>query len=557
MNVRSIGMAIGILSELQIREYLARGYWDETIPLDHVYRYCDATPDREWLVDGTKRLTFAQAVRSFRRLALKFLESDLQPGDFVGRQLPVCADGQLVDLALTAIGAVAMPLSMQARQADWTYIVEATHAGALIIPGCSGDFDYAAMARSLRSSHAGIKQIFVRDHGAVPGMITLEQAFAEDLESKYPNGYLERFRPKAGQLRQIMSSSGTTGTPKLTRASYYPSMFIYRTLAQRFRMGTRDVVLVISPGGPGGVVALPALISGAKLVFLEKFDAEAALQWADREKATIIAGTATQYIKMAEVPEVEHRFDLSHLRLATNAAASLPPDVAQRIERRLGVRVMNIYGTTDAGVPASTCLDDPAELAIRTAGRALPGVEIRVVGEDGSALRPGHAGEIIWRGPCMYGGYHASPALNETKYREGWYFSGDTGILDEWGYLTISGRKDYTINRGGQKISPAEIEEALYLHPAVKEVVVVPMPDRVLGQKACAYAVLRPGAALTFAEAVAFLKARGLSVYKLPERLEIVPELPVSGWIPRVMRANLIADITAKLKSEEASGNAI
>lgn len=544
-----------IPSQEQVQQYLTQGYWDETIPLDYLYRHADATPGREALVDSAKRLTFAELVKSLQRLALKFHEAGIRSGDRVGRQLPVCVDGQIVDLALSAVGAVYMTVPLQSRETEWGHLLKATNAVAMIISAQHGGFDLVAMARSLKATHPSVKHIFVRDGDAPPPTIALEPAFHENLESKYPPGYIHRLRPTANMLRQIMSSSGTTGTPKFTQAAYYPSMFIYRTLVERFRMGVNDVLLIISPGGPGRVVALPALISGAKLVFMERFDAEAALELADREKATIIAGTATQFIKMAEVEHIKERYDLSDLRLVTNAAASLPPEIAQRIERQLGVRVMNIFGTTDAGVPASTSVEDPPGLTIRTAGKALPGVEFRIVDDEGNNLPSGEMGEIVWRGPCMYGGYYKNLSLNRTKYKDGWYFSGDLGSLDSQGYLTIGVRKDYTINRGGQKFSPAEIEELLYLHPAVKEVVVVPMPDRVLGQKACAYVVLRKGATLTFGEMVQFLKSQSIAVYKLPERLEIMHEFPVSGGIPRVMKASLIADITRKLKKEEFGGN--
>jgi non-ribosomal peptide synthetase component E (peptide arylation enzyme) len=544
-----------IPSQEQVQQYLTQGYWDETIPLDYLYRHADATPGREALVDSTKRLTFAEVVKSLHRLALKFHEVGIRSGDRVGRQLPVCVDGQIVDLALSAVGAVYMTVPLQARETEWAHLLNATDAVAMIIPTQHGGFDFVAMAQSVKASHPSVKHIFVHDGDAPSATIALEAAFHENLESKYPPGYIHRLRPKASMLRQIMSSSGTTGTPKFTQASYYPSMFIYRTLAERFRMEVNDVVLIISPGGAGGVVALPALISGTKIVFMERFEAESALEVAAKEKATIIAGTATQFIKMAEVDHIKQRYDLSRLRLVTNAAASLPPEIAQRIERELGARVMNIFGTTDAGVPASTSMEDPPELTIRTAGKALPGVEFRIVDDEGNDLPSGEMGEIVWRGPCMYGGYYKNPSLNRTKYKDGWYFSGDMGALDKDGYLTIGVRKDYTINRGGQKISPAEIEELLYLHPAVKEAVVIPMPDRVLGQKACAYVVLRQGAALTFGEMVQFLKSQSIAVYKLPERLEIMHEFPVSGGIPRVMRVSLIADITGKLKKEGFGGN--
>jgi 2,3-dihydroxybenzoate-AMP ligase len=544
-----------IPSREEVRQYLAQGYWDESITIDYVYRHAQATPEREALVDSNWRLSFAETVKSMQRLALKFHQAGIQSGDRVGRQLPVCVGGQIVDLALSAIGAVYITVPVQWRNSEWTHLLKATEAAAMVIPGQWGDFDFVAMARSVQASHPSLKHIFVGDGEAPQGTIALEAAFREDLESQYPPGYIHRLRPKAGMLRQIMSSSGTTGTPKLTQASYYPSMFIYRTLAARFHMDTKDVVLIISPGGPGGVVAMPALISGTKIVYMERFDAESALELAAREKATILAGTATQFIKMAEVDDIKRRFDLSSLRLVTNAAASLPPEIVQRIERQFGVRVMNIFGTTDAGVPACTSLDDPPELTVRTAGKAFPGVEFRILDHEGKGLLTGEMGEIVWRGPCMYNGYYRNPSLNRTKYKDGWYFSGDMGALDRDGYLTIGVRKDYTINRGGQKISPAEIEELLYLHPAVKEVAVVPMPDRIMGQRACAYVVLRKGASLDFGELVQFLKSQGIAVYKLPERLELMDEFPVSGGIPRVMKSSLIADITNKLKQEESGGN--
>jgi len=426
----------------------------------------------------------------------------------------------------------------------------------MVIPAQTGDFDFRAMAEGLRKRYPSAKHIFVSGGEARPGTIALEDVFGEDLESKYAPDFINSLRAEPGKPWTIMSSSGTTGVPKFTVVSSYPSMFISRSLAQRFGMNATDVALIISPGGPGGSVASPAGVVGAKIVFLERFEPESALEAAQREKATIIAGTATQFIKMVDVDNIKQRYDLSSLRMVTNAAASLPVEIAQRVEQQLGTRVMNIYGTTDAGIPASTSLEDSSAAAIRSAGKPLPGVEVKIVDEEGNEVSVGEVGEIIWRGPCMYGGYYRNPSLNKTKYKSGWYFSGDLGSLDKQGYLTLSGRKDHTINRGGQKISPVEIEECLYQHPKVKEVAVVPMPDRLLGQKACAYVIPREGEIFTFEEMIQFLKAQGIAVYKLPERLEIVDQFPVTGEIPRVMKKSLIEDITRKL-SEEGARNGI
>jgi 2,3-dihydroxybenzoate-AMP ligase len=543
-------MEIEVPTQKQVQQYLAEGYWQPEIPLDYLYRYGEETPTREFLVDSKKRLTFAETVKMVQRMALKFHELGIREGDRVGIQLPLCVDAELVELAFSAIGAVNLRLHLRSREADWGHLLDTTKAVAMVIPAQQGDFDFMAMAKSLQSKFNFAKHIFVSGDQGRSGMLGLDDIMRENLETKYPAEYIKRFQPQPSKLRLIMSSSGTTGKPKFTQASYYPFVYFCRSLAERFGLNVNDVALVISPGGPGAVLSGPALLCGSKIVFLERFDAESALEVAQRENATVIGGTATQFIKMAEVENITRKYDLASLRMVTNAAASLPPEVAQRIEKLLGVRVMNIYGTTDAGVPASTSLKDPRDVTLRTAGKPLPGVEIRIVSEEGDDLPAGEIGEIVWQGPCMYGGYYENASLNKKKYKNGWYFSGDLGSLDSQGYLTVGSRKDYTINRGGQKVSPVEVEEFLYLHPKVKEAVVVPMPDRILGQKGCAYVVPREGETFTFDEMVQFLKSKGLAVYKFPERLEVLKELPVTGGIPRVMRNTLIEDVTNKLKKE-------
>ena len=166
-----------IPSQEQVRQYLAQGYWDESITLDYLYRHAEATPGREALVDSVKRLTFAEVVKSLHRLALSFHEVGIRSGDRVGRQLPVCVDGQIVDLALSAIGAIYMTLPLQSRGAEWAHLLNATDAVAMIIPAQHGGFDFVAMAQSVKASHPSVKHIFVHNGDAPPATIALEAAF--------------------------------------------------------------------------------------------------------------------------------------------------------------------------------------------------------------------------------------------------------------------------------------------------------------------------------------------------------------------------------------------
>lgn len=542
-------MEQSIVTEEQAREYLARGYWGRATQLDYLYRHAQTMPQREALVDSRRRLNYAGVVCRVERLALTLHEHGIGTGDRVGVQLGPCVDGYIANLAIQAVGGISVHLHLRSREADWGHVLRITEPSAMLVPA---EGDFVAMAAALRSAHRCVRLVLVSGGSAPAGMTALDAVFTDRAEQRHPQGTLQSLRPDPGTPWTIMSSSGTTGVPKFTIVSYYPSLYISRCLAEKLRMDERDVALIISPGGPGGVVASPAGIVGARILFQERFDAQAALEIAQRERATIIAGTATQFIKMLEIGDIGRKYDLSSLRIVTNAAATLAPEIVQRFEQQSGARMMNIFGTTDAGVPAATGLDDLPEVTLRTAGRPFPGVEMRIVDEHGKEVAAGESGEIVWRGPCMYGGYYRNDSLNKTKYRDGWYISGDLGSIDAQGYLSVSGRKDHTINRGGQKVSPAEIEELLYQHPKVKEVVVVPMPDAVLGQKACAYVVPRAGASFGFEEMIGFLKSRGMAVYKLPERLEIASGFPVTGGIPRVMRKALMEDIAGKLAREGA-----
>jgi non-ribosomal peptide synthetase component E (peptide arylation enzyme) len=256
---------------------------------------------------------------------------------------------------------------------------------------------------------------------------------------------------------------------------------------------------------------------------------------------------------MLQRDDLEGR-DFSSLRVFTNAGAAMPPHAAERTEQVFGCVQHVVYGATDGGVPAMTQLSDPPEKRWHTAGKLTDFGEVRLVDAAGEDVERGAAGEILWRGPTKSFGYLNDPDRTEAAFvGDGWYKSGDLGKLDDDGYLSIVGRVKDVIIRGGQNISPQEVEILLSRHPAVAEVSVIGVPDAVYGERTCACVVPLPGHAVSLASIIDFLTAQRVAKFKLPERLELFAELPKSagGKVTKVELRTAVAQRTHLSQHEE------
>ncbi|HUF98756.1 MAG TPA: fatty acid--CoA ligase family protein, partial [Ilumatobacter sp.] len=256
---------------------------------------------------------------------------------------------------------------------------------------------------------------------------------------------------------------------------------------------------------------------------------ESALDLLVSERADLATAVPTQVIKMLQDKTVANR-DYSSLRVFTNAGAALPPDVAADVETTFGCTIQAVYGSTDGGVPVMTRITDPPIKRFTTVGRLLPETDLRLVDADLREVSAGEPGEIVFRGPTKTQGYLNEPERTaEAFVDDGWYRSGDLGRMDDDGYLSIVGRVKDVIIRGGQNLSPREVEDLIATHPSVSEVGVVGIPDAVYGERACACIALRPGHGVELGELNSFLESRDIAKYKLPERLELFDELPKSA----------------------------
>jgi acyl-coenzyme A synthetase/AMP-(fatty) acid ligase len=322
--------------------------------------------------------------------------------------------------------------------------------------------------------------------------------------------------------------------------------------AHAVEMTAGDVAVAIAPANTGATgylfPVLAPLLCGAASVLLENWTPAGALDLLESERATHAAAIPTQLVKMLQEEGVDRR-DFSSVRVITSAGAPLTPDTAEQTENAFGCAVTTVYGSTDGGVVTVTRTTDSVHRRRRTVGRPIPGAELVLRDPLGAPVPAGTSGEATWRTPTKSFGYLNDDERMDAMFRDdGWYYSGDLGTLDEAGYLAITGRSKDLIIRGGQNISPLEIEQIIARHDAVSEVAVVGVPDPVFGERVCACVVLRPGqSSLTLDELAAYMRAQDIAPFKLPERLEVFGELPktAGGKLSKVTVRSAVAERSA------------
>ena len=299
---------------------------------------------------------------------------------------------------------------------------------------------------------------------------------------------------------------------------------------ERLGITERDVILTCIPFHTGGgdmqFHATPQV--GARFVVQSHFAPDATCSLIAREGVTGAVMVPTMIARIAGLPNLD-AYDLSTLRWVVCGGGMLPYDVGARFEDTTGAKIVQGYGLMDYGALASHGVDDPREMRLRSNGRLMPGTEFLVLDEAGRPLPQGAIGEICARGPHCNGDYISDPKGMRIAWRDGFFHTGDLGRVTEDGYLVLEGRSKDIIIRGGQNISAHEVTTILCRHPAILDAALVRMSDHELGERACAFVVLHPGRALDFAEMVAFMKSQEVAIYKIPERLEIVTQFPMTA----------------------------
>ena len=542
-----------ILTDEMIGRYTQAGLWKNKIWTDYILENAQRFSSREAIVDRTYRITFWELKDAVDQMAVNLLRLGIEKEDRVGLQLPNWWEFICLRFALHRIGAVSIPLPSEWRQREIRYILKETETKAYFIPEEFRNFNYTEMIDTLWKELPQLKYVIIvdgRSSKRLPkGMKPLNSLLSPVSEEEVQR--LDSIKIGPNEVDIIVSSSGSTAFPKLVVRTPNQVGTMVETIANRHALTPDDTVLGMAPitRGVGYLAVGTALVSGAKLVLLEKFSSEETLKWIAKEKVTVALGVPTEIIKLLTFLDLQ-KYDFSSLRCFTNGGASLPPSVAEELALKLKCKVMSGYGSVEGGLPTWTSLDDLPEKASTTVGRTLPGMEMAIFDETGKQVPPGETGEVVYRGAnCSLGFYKNIEDYRKLYDPQGWFFSGDLGQIDKEGYLKIVGRKKEIIIRGGANISPQEIEEILHAHPKIEQVAVVKMPDKVMGEKACAYVVPKANQTISFEEMISFLREKDLATYKFPERLEVVKAFPMTAS-EKVLKKELEKDIALKLERE-------
>lgn len=533
-------------------EYRKKGYWGDLTPSDIWERNAKDYPDKEAIVDPRTRLTWREANEWIDRLALGFLELGMTKDQMVVVQLPNSVELCLLRVACERAGLLCLPILRTWRHSEMNYALERAEAVAVVIPWKSRNFDHFEMIQELRPKLPKLKHVLVAGEQVPEGTISVNDLLHKLPGGRYSREAFEAVKTRAEEFSLVVPTTGTTGLPKFVENPI--CSFICRETAcvKNLRITSEDVLAAMTPTavGSNGRVYLGAPLAAAKMVMLEHFSPQEAIEVIEKERVTFAPLVPAQLTMLINYPDFD-RYDISSLRAVLTMGAPLAYEVAVEVERKLGCPIIQNYSSIDCAAACLGSIDDPPEVRLRTVGKPYAGAEVKLVGENGEEVPRGESGEILLRGPAAVSGYYKDPeATWQVWTGDGWYQTGDLGKLDDAGYLMIVGRKKDMIIRGGQNIYPVEIENILITHPKVSHVAIVKMPDPVMGERACAYVVPGQGQDFTFPEMVSFLKEKSIAPYKLPERLEILDALPMVAEGQKVDKKALEKDIAEKLKAE-------
>jgi long-chain acyl-CoA synthetase len=494
-----------------------------------------ATPDKPALILDGARMTYAELDTLSDQVAAGLRAAGIGRGEAVGLQLPNIPQFLVTYLGVLKAGAVVVPMNVLLKGPEVEHYLRDSQARAVITwDGVAGEAAKGAHA-------AGDVPVYV----VVTGMGSIPEGARDASElSAAVEGSFDIEPTDPTDTAVILYTSGTTGRPKGAELTHF-QLYMNCDLAGRLIGAERDdVVLTVLPlfhvFGLSSIANL-CLRAGATMTLVPRFEVTHVLEVIQRDRATIFAGVPTMFIALLHAPDLD-AYDLSSLRASFSGGASIPGEVVRAFEARFGIAVLEGYGLSETASSASFNRFEARKVA--SVGKAMWGVELRVVDEEDKPLPPGpdHPGEIVIRGHNVMKGYHNQPEATAEAMKNGWFHTGDIGYMDDDGFYFIVDRKKELIIRGGYNVYPREIEEVLHAHPAVAAAAVIGVPDDRLGEEVAAVVALKPGQSVTEAELIAFCKER-VAAYKYPRTIRFLDALPM-GPTGKVLKKELKAQLT-------------
>jgi 2,3-dihydroxybenzoate-AMP ligase len=536
-----------------VQRYRANGYWqDKSLAqeFDAVYK---RFADRVLLVDGDHVFTYADIDRITTNLALNLLSIGLKPLDRVVPVLPNVHEFVLLYLALQKIGGIPIAALVTHRFAEINQFVNLSGATTCVYPETSGDFSFSPIIDRVQQENPAMKIRIVLGHPK-EGEHSLRDLI--DKPATLPMSALAQIQIDPMDPCIFQLSGGTTGIPKLIPRTNNDYAYNSKVAAEVCDLDAESVLLLVLPIAHNLPLACPGIqgymFKGAKVVLHHNTRPAEMFALIQKHKVTHLKVVPALLIRLINDPSVtEH--DLSSLKIIQSGGQRMQPEVRAKTRQLIpGVFVQENFGMSE-GTLMFVRSSDPEVVKLETCGRPVcADDEVKLLDEDDNEVAMGEVGELTVRGPYTLRGYFGVPEYNAKQFTsDGFYRSGDLMRMHPSGNYVVEGRKKDLINRGGEKISAEEVENLILMHPAVQNVACVPMPDDNMGEKMCAYVILRAGQTLEFKELIAFLLTKEIAKFKLPERLEKLNDFPVSTF-GKVSKKALVEMITSKLQAEKA-----
>ncbi|HTO40017.1 MAG TPA: AMP-binding protein [Rhizomicrobium sp.] len=464
------------------------------------------------------RVTLASLHARSVKLAGALYALGVRQGDVVAVQIPNWIENVLAYQAAMQLGAIILPIVHIYGPKEVSFILRSSGAKVFITPDRWRNIDY--LDRLSRLDIADVEHVVIVGSDIPSGAMSWQQFEARGTD-QFP-----RSTAGADDPCLLVFTSGTTRDPKGVVHSHNSLIAANKMYTELGHMSSRTVTLGAGPAGHiGGVLNIFKLfLTGSGTIMLDTWNPEDAAQLVEKHKVDQCNGTPYFLSTLLDAAEREGT-DLSSLTRYMVGGASVPASLIVRCDGA-GLGACRSYGSTEVATVTASYIGDPLEKRANTDGRATPRSHIRIMGDNGEILPVGEEGEVAILSPQMFLGY-SDPALNAESFTpDGWFLSGDIGKLDADGYLIITDRKKDIIIRGGENISSKEVEDVLATHPAVFESAVTAMPDSVLGERVCAFVMLRPSQSLTLDQVRQHFLAAGIAKPKTPERIVIIEEFP-------------------------------
>ncbi|ENA2707823.1 medium-chain fatty-acid--CoA ligase [Escherichia coli] len=532
--------------------YRQQGLWGDASLVDYWQQTARAMPDKIAVVDNHgASYTYSALDHAASCLANWMLAKGIESGDRIAFQLPGWCEFTVIYLACLKIGAISVPLLPSWREAELVWVLNKCQAKMFFAPTLFKQTRPVDLILPLQNQLPQLQQIVGVDKLApATSSLSLSQIIADN------TSLTTAITTHGDELAAVLFTSGTEGLPKGVMLTHNNILASERAYCVRLNLTWQDVFMMPAPLGHAtgflhGVTA-PFLI-GARSVLLDIFTPDACLALLEQQRCTCMLGATPFVYDLLNVLEKQPA-DLSALRFFLCGGTTIPKKVARECQQ-LGIKLLSVYGSTESSPHAVVNLDDPLSRFMHTDGYAAAGVEIKVVDDARKTLPPGCEGEEASRGPNVFMGYFDEPELTARALdEEGWYYSGDLCRMDEAGYIKITGRKKDIIVRGGENISSREVEDILLQHPKIHDACVVAMPDERLGERSCAYVVLKaPHHSLSLEEVVAFFSRKRVAKYKYPEHIVVIEKLPrtASGKIQKfLLRKDIMRRLTQDVCEE-------